>query len=59
MAGAVDIIHVLVLPTVNHARNSLTDVGACADEEEDDEEEGVEVEERRLSSINNAITSSC
>lgn len=31
-------LHVLVFPRVDHPRDSLTDVGACADEQEDDEE---------------------
>ena len=37
-------LHVLVLARVNHARDDLADVGACADEEEDAEEQLAEVE---------------
>jgi hypothetical protein len=36
--------HVLVFPRVNHARDDLADVSACADEEEDAQKESVEVE---------------
>lgn len=41
-------VHVLVLPRIDHPRDSLADVGAGANQQKDDEEQSVEMEEGGL-----------